>query len=170
MTQKSSGIGPPGTLAGAVCDRARHQNPIISIRMYKSQKNISVRMYIPHSQSRENVSVRMYITHSQSKEYVSVLMYIPHSLSRENVSIRMYFPHSKSSENVSFHMYIPHSQSRENISVRMYIPHSQSRKKFPFVYTSHTLLCIASCVIGVTITHALPRLTICFYSTTSHTI
>ena len=44
----------------------------------------------------------------------------------------------------------------------MYIPHSQSRKKFPFVYTSHTLLCIASCVIGVTVTHALPRLTVSF--------
>ena len=40
MTQKSSGIGPPGTQAGAVCDRARHGNPIISVGMY-----------IPHGKS-----------------------------------------------------------------------------------------------------------------------
>ena len=36
-------------------------------------------------------------------------------------------------------------------------------KTFTFVCTSHTVLCIGSCVIGVTITHALPWLTICFY-------
>ena len=41
----------------------------------------------------KNISIRMYITHSQSKEYVLVLMYIPHSQSRENVSVRMYNPH-----------------------------------------------------------------------------
>ena len=34
MTQRSSRIGPPGTQAGAVCDRARHRNPIISVGMY----------------------------------------------------------------------------------------------------------------------------------------
>ena len=82
-TQKSSGIGPPGTPNELVCDRARHRN-----------RKVSVRMYISHGESQKNISVRMYITHSQSKEYVSVLMYIPHSQSRENVSVRMYIPHS----------------------------------------------------------------------------
>ena len=73
---------------------------------------------------RKNISVCMYITHSQSKEYVSVLMYTPNSQSREDVSVHMYIPHSQSRENVSVRMYIPHSQSRDNVSVRMYIPHS----------------------------------------------
>ena len=82
MTQKSLGIDPPGTPNELVCDRARHQNPIISVGMY-----------IPHGESQKNISVRMYITHSQSKEFVSVLMYIPHSQSRENISVRMYTPH-----------------------------------------------------------------------------
>ena len=36
-------------------------------------------------------------------------------------------------------------------------------KTFPFICTSHTGLCIGSCVIGVTITHALPWLNVCFY-------
>ena len=36
-------------------------------------------------------------------------------------------------------------------------------KTIPFVCTSHTVLCTGSCVIGVTITHALPWLTVCFY-------
>ena len=67
-TQKSSGIGPPRTRAGAVCDRVRHRNPIISVGMYiphgESQKIISVGMYIPHGESQKNISVRMYITHS----------------------------------------------------------------------------------------------------------
>ena len=36
-------------------------------------------------------------------------------------------------------------------------------KTFPFVCTSHTVLCVGSCVKGVTITHALPWLTVCFY-------
>ena len=35
-------------------------------------------------------------------------------------------------------------------------------KTFPFVCTSHTVLCIGSYVKGVTITHALPWLTVCF--------
>ena len=34
---------------------------------------------------------------------------------------------------------------------------------FPFVCTSHTVLCIRSCVKDVTITHGLPWLTVCFY-------
>ena len=113
MTQKSSGIGPPGTQAGAVCDRARHRNPLISVRMY-----------IPLGESQKNISVGMYITHSQSKEYVFVLMYIPHCQSRENVSVRMYITHSQSKEYVPVLMYIPHTQSRENVSVRTYIPHN----------------------------------------------
>ena len=79
-------------------------------------------------------------------------MYIPHSESQKNISVGMYITHSQSKEYVSVLMYIPHSQSRENVSVRMYIPQS---------------LCIGSCVKGVTITHALPWLTIwltvCFY-------
>ena len=75
-------------------------------------------------------------------------------------------------------MYITHSQSKEYVYVLMYIPHSQSRETFLFVCTSHTFnpgktflfictshtgLCIGSCVIRVTITHALPWLTVCFY-------
>ena len=36
-------------------------------------------------------------------------------------------------------------------------------KTLLFVCTSHTVLCIGSCVKGVTITHALPWLTVCFY-------
>src|SRR5215216_5631999 len=36
-------------------------------------------------------------------------------------------------------------------------------KTFLFVCTSHTVLCVGSCVKGVTITHALPWLTVCFY-------
>ena len=36
-------------------------------------------------------------------------------------------------------------------------------KTFPFVRTSHTVLCVGSCVKGVTITHGLPWLTVCFY-------
>ena len=75
-------------------------------------------------------------------------MYIPHGESQKNISVRMYITHSQSKEYVSVLMYIPHSQSRENVSVRMYI---------------HTVLCIGSCVKGVTITHALPWLTVCFY-------
>ena len=39
-TQKSSGIGPPGTPNELVCDRARHRNPIIFLGMY-----------IPHGES-----------------------------------------------------------------------------------------------------------------------
>ena len=42
-TQKSSGIGPPVTQAGVVCDRARHRNPIISVGMY-----------IPHGESQKS--------------------------------------------------------------------------------------------------------------------
>ena len=106
-TQKSSGIGPPGTPNELVCDRARHQNPIVSVHMY-----------ILHGESQKNIFIRMYITHNQSKEYVSVLMYIPHS---------------------------------------------QSRETFPFVCTSHKVLCVGSCVKGVTMTHTLPWLTVCFY-------
>ena len=34
---------------------------------------------------------------------------------------------------------------------------------FPFGRTSHTVLCVGSCVKGVTITHGLPWLTVCFY-------
>ena len=36
-------------------------------------------------------------------------------------------------------------------------------KMFPFICTSHIVLCVVSCVKGVTITHALPWLTVCFY-------
>ena len=75
-------------------------------------------------------------------------MYIPHGESQKNISVRMYITHSQSKEYVSVLMYIPHSQSRENVSVRMYI---------------HTVLCIGSCVKGVTITHGIYWLTICFY-------
>ena len=60
-------------------------------------------------------------------------------------------------------MYITDSQSKEYISVLMYIPQSESKETFPFVCTSHKGLCIGSCVIHVTITHALPWLTVCFY-------
>ena len=45
-------------------------------------------------------------------------------------------------------MYITHSQSRENVSVRTYIP---------------PVLFVGTCVKGVTITHDLPWLTVCFY-------
>ena len=36
-------------------------------------------------------------------------------------------------------------------------------KMFPFVRTSHTVLFVGSCVKGLTITHGLPWLTVCFY-------
>ena len=75
-------------------------------------------------------------------------MYIPHGESQKNISVRMYITHNQSKEYVSVRMYIPHSQSRENVSVRTYIPHS--------------FMC-SSCVKGVTITHGLPWLTVCFY-------
>src|SRR3954469_18156635 len=36
-------------------------------------------------------------------------------------------------------------------------------KTFPFICTCHTVLCVGLCVKGVTITHGLPWLTVCFY-------
>ena len=36
-------------------------------------------------------------------------------------------------------------------------------KTFPFGRKSNTVLCVGSCVKGVTITHGLPWLTVCFY-------
>ena len=65
-------------------------------------------------------------------------------------------------------MYIPHGESQKIISVRMYITNSQSKeyvsvlctshtvnlgKTFPFGRKSHTVLCVGSCVKGVSITH-----------------
>ena len=75
----------------------------------------------------------------------------------------MYIPHGESQKNIFVRMYIAHSQSKEYISVLMYIPHSQSREHVSVGRTSHTVLCVGSCVKGVTITHGLPWLTVCFY-------
>ena len=150
-TQKSSGIGPPGTQAGAVCDRARHRNPIISIGMYiphgESQKIISVGMYIPHGESQKNISVRMYITHSQSKEYVSVLMYIPHSQSRENVSVRMYIPHSFMCRLVG--------------EMCNYHTRSALVNRLLLSTTSHTIWWRKLCGIGLSIPSAFTARTVC---------
>ena len=105
-------------------------------------------MYIPHGECQENISVRMYITHSQSKEYVSILMYNPHSQSRENVSF----------------VCISHIVNPRNTFPFLCTSHTVNPgKTFPFVRTSHTVLCVGSCVKGVTITHALPWLIVCFY-------
>ena len=135
-TQKSSGIGPPGTQAGAVCDRARHRNPIISVGMY-----------IPHGESQKNISVRMYITHSQSKEYVSVLMYIPHSQSRENVSVRTYIPHSFMCRLVC---------ERCNYHTRSALVNCLLS-----LTTSHTIWCRKLCGIGLSIASAFTARTVC---------
>ena len=105
-------------------------------------------MYIPHGESQENISVRMYITHSQSKEYVSILMYNPHSQSRENVSF----------------VCISHIVNPRNTFPFLCTSHTVNPgKTFPYVRTSHKVLCVGSCVKGVTITHGLPWLTVCFY-------
>ena len=105
-------------------------------------------MYIPHGESQKNISVHMYTTHSQSKEYVFVLMYIPHSQSRENIPF----------------VCISHTVNPMNTFPFLCTSHIVNPgKTFPFRCTSHMVLCIRSCVKGVTITHGLPWLTVCFY-------
>ena len=136
MTQKLSGIGPPGTQAGAVCDRARHRYPIISIGMYiphgESQKIISVGMYIPHGEFQKIIFVRMYITHSQSKENVPVRMYIPHG-----------FMYTLVCERCNYHT----CSALVNCLLSW--------------TTSHTIWCRKLCGIGLSITSTFTARTVC---------
>ena len=88
MTQKPSGICPPGTHArqnGVVCDRraTKYGYTYSSAKKYNYiGEIISGRKYIPHSQSPLDVSVRIYIPHSQSKENISVRKYVTHNFPR----------------------------------------------------------------------------------------
>ena len=88
MTQKPSGICPPGTHARqneVVCDRRALKYGNTYSRAKKIQlygEIVSGRKYIPHSQSPLNVSVRLYLPHSRSKENVSVHRYITHNFPR----------------------------------------------------------------------------------------
>ena len=86
MTQKPSGICPPGTHAQqneVVCDRRalKYRNTYSSAKKYNDVGEIiSGRKYIPHSQSPLNVSVRIYIPHSRYKENVFIRRYITHDI------------------------------------------------------------------------------------------
>ena len=88
MTQKPSGICPPGTHArqnDIVCDRRalKYGNMYNRAKKYNyTGKIVSGGKYIPHSQSPLNVSVRMYISHSRFKENVFVHRYITHNFPR----------------------------------------------------------------------------------------
>ena len=63
-----------------------------------------------------------------------------------------------------FRRYVYHTVNPRNTFPFLCTSHTfNPGKTFPFVCTCHTVLCIRSCVKGVTITHALPWLTICFY-------
>ena len=82
MTQKPSGICPPGThvrQTEVVCDWQSFKYGNMYSRARKIQlydEIVSRRKHIPHSQSPLNVSVRMHIPHSRSKENISVHRYI----------------------------------------------------------------------------------------------
>ena len=88
MTQKPSGICPPGTHIWqneVVCDRRalKYGNTYSRAKKYNyTGEIVSGRKYIPHSQSPLNDSVCMYIAHSRSKENISVHRYITHKFSR----------------------------------------------------------------------------------------
>ena len=88
MTQKSSGICPPGIHARqneVMCNRRalKYGYTYSSAKKYNyTDEIVSGRKYIPHSQSPLNISVRMYIPHSRSKENVSVHRYITHNFPR----------------------------------------------------------------------------------------
>ena len=74
----------------------------------------------------------------------------------------MYIPHDESQK--TFSICISHTVNPRNTFPFLCTSHIVNPgKTFPFGRTPHTVLCVGSCVKGVTITHALPWLTIFFY-------
>ena len=104
----------------------------------------------------------MYIPHGESqKSFPQVCT--SHMVNLINHFCRYVHPTRWISEK-HFRSYVYHTQSIQGIHFRSYVhPTVNPGKTFSFVRTSHTVLCVGSCVKGVTITHGLPWLTVCFY-------
>ena len=75
----------------------------------------------------------------------------------------MYIPHGESQKKIRF-VCISHAVNPRNTFPFLCTSHTVNPwETFPFGHTSHTVLCVGSCVKGVTITHGMPWLTVCFY-------
>ena len=125
-TQKPSGIGPPGTQAGA---KWAH------VRSGEASKPNRFRSYVhPTRWIPEKTFPFVCISHTVNLRNTFSFLCTSHIVNPGKT-----FPFVCTSHTVN------------------------PGKMFSFVCTSQTSLCLGSCVIRVTITHALPWLIVCFY-------
>ena len=90
-------------------------------------------------------------------------MYIPHGNPRKSF-LYVCTSHTVNPRKTFSFVCISHTVNPRNTFPFLCTSHTVNPgKTFPFVRTSHTVLCVGSCVKGVTITHGLPWLTVCFY-------